>query len=159
MVEKSHPKESLRILNSKEKKEINERLMQQWGAELDKSFVFLLSNKEKLYIANADISMIDFSKVRVDTIGLYVCTVDDKSIRLSIEGSQLIGPKATKNVVDIDDDELDDWFGGRDIERTVKECSGPVIVRHNADFVGCGKMTAKGILNFVPKTRRINPAD
>jgi NOL1/NOP2/fmu family ribosome biogenesis protein len=148
-------KESLKILNTREKKDINQRMKEQWGCELDKSFVFLLSNKNKLYIADKDIGNLEFSKIRVDNAGLYVATVDDKGVRLSIEGSQLLGPIAKKNVLDISEDELNQWFRGADLEKDTKEVSGFIILKHNDDFIGCGKATEKGILNFVPKTRRI----
>ena len=162
MKEVKQPKESLRILNSREKKEINKRIRQQWGCELDKELVFLLSNKDKLYIADKDIGKIDSSSLRVDNLGLYVATVDCKGVRLSIEGSQLIGPKAGKNLLEVDGTQMREWFRGNDllIESTAtKEASGFVILKHEDDFIGCGKLTEKGILNFVPKTRRIMSSD
>jgi len=155
MKDEKQPRESLRVLNAREKKEINRLVNEQWGATLDKSLVFLMNNKEKLYIANPDINKTDFSKMKIDSIGLYFCTVSEDSVRLSIEGSQIIGPEAKKNVIDISDDELREWFRGQDIVREVTGCTGAVILRHGKDFVGCGKVTAKGILNFVPKPRRI----
>lgn len=121
---------------------------------MDKSSVFLLNNKNKLYIADKDIGSIDTSRLRVDNVGLYVATVDDKGIRLSIEGSQILGPSAKKNVIDIDAQELREWFRGNDLEKQA-ETKGFVILKHKNDFVGCGRSTEKGILNFVPKTRRI----
>jgi NOL1/NOP2/fmu family ribosome biogenesis protein len=155
MKEESQVRESLRILNSREKKAINERLMQQWGCEFDKSMVFLLSNKDKLYLADKDIELIDLSTIRVDRIGAYVATVDEKDVRLSIEGAQILGPHVKKNIIELSDAELNDWFHGKDIEKEVKDVSGFAILKHNNDFVGSGKITSKGILNFVPKTRRI----
>ncbi|MBU2561400.1 MAG: hypothetical protein KKD17_03815 [Nanoarchaeota archaeon] len=159
MDEKSSPKESLRILNTREKKGINQQVSSQWGCELDKSLVWLLSNKDKLYVADTGIGSMDFNKLKIDKIGLYVCTVSDKGVRLSIEGSQIIGPCANKNVVAVSDDELKVWFRGEDIEKTVDGCSGFVILKHDDDFIGCGKATEKGILNFVPKTRRVLSGD
>jgi len=153
------PKESLRILNSREKKEINQRVHEQWGCELDKSLVFILSNKDKLYLADPDIEMVDFKKIRLDRIGTYVATVDEKDVRLSIEGAQIIGPSAKKNVVDIEYDEMRDWFHGLDLAREDMKESGFVILKHDNDFLGSGKVTGKGILNFVPKARRILSAD
>ena len=158
MKETKPPKESLKILNTRDKKDINKSITEQWGCELDKSFVFLLSNKNKLYIADQDIGKIDTEKLRVDNLGLYVATVDDKGVRLSIEGSQLLGPIAKKNIVELDYKDMRDWFRGEDIKKDT-DCKGFVILKHNNDFIGCGKSTEKGILNFVPKTRRILSAD
>jgi NOL1/NOP2/fmu family ribosome biogenesis protein len=159
MRQEESPRESLNVLNSREKKLINEKIELQWGCELDKSLVWLLSNRDKLYVADHSIGSIDFKKLRIDKVGVYVATVDDKGVRLSIEGSQLLGPKAKMNLVDIDDDGLKRWLRGEDIEKDVRGCSGPVILRRGKDFVGCGKVTDKGILNFVPKARRILSSD
>jgi NOL1/NOP2/fmu family ribosome biogenesis protein len=148
-------KESLHIMNSREKKELNQRIMQQWGCDFDKSLVWLMSNKYKLYLSCKDIELIDLSKIRVDRIGAYVATVDDKSVRLSIEGTQILGPKADKNVVELSEKEMNDWFHGKDIDKEVTDASGFIILKCGDDFIGSGKITNKGILNFVPKTRRI----
>jgi NOL1/NOP2/fmu family ribosome biogenesis protein len=155
MKEQESPKASLKILNSREKKELNEKVEAQWGASFDKSLVFLMSNKEKVYIANPEISNIDFSKIKIDNVGLYICSIARDDIRLSIEGSQIIGCNAKKNVLKITDDEVRDWLRGLDLARRDTGFSGYVIIKHKDDFLGCGKVSEKGIFNFVPKTRRI----
>lgn len=162
MKETRQLKESLRILNSREKKDINRKVIDQWGCEFDKEMVFLMSNKNKLYIADSGIANIDTEGMRVDNLGLYVATVDDKGIRLSIEGSQILGPKAIKNILEVDEAAMRQWFRGNDLQKEKigsKDVSGFVILKHKDDFIGCGKMTEKGLLNFVPKTRRILSAD
>ncbi len=156
-----NPKESLKILNSREKKDINQKLKEHWSCELDKEFVFLFSNKNKLYIAEKDISLIDMDKLRVDNLGLYVATIDNKGVRLSIDGSQLLGPKAKKNIVGIPEELVKDWFKGKDLnleDIETGDSKGFVIVKNkdNDDFLGCGRLTAeRGLINFVPKARRI----
>jgi len=162
MKNKPSPKESMRILNSREKKEINARIRDQWGCEIDKDFVFLLSNKDKLYISDKDIALIDMDRLRVDNLGMYVATVDDKGVRLSIEGAQLLGPKAKKNIVTIPSHLVKDWFKGKDVDLASSEIGlgdseGFVILKNkdDGDFLGCGKITGRGLLNFIPKARRI----
>lgn len=157
--DKPSPKESLRILNSKEKKEINQQMKDQWGCDIDKDLVFLLSNKDKLYILGADMTKIDLERLRVDNMGLYVCTVNEKGVRLSIEGAQMLGPKATKNVLEIDDSEVKEWLRGNDLERDTRDCKGFIILKNKDDFIGCGKTTDNGVMNFVPKARRITSSD
>jgi NOL1/NOP2/fmu family ribosome biogenesis protein len=159
MREEESPRESLKVLNSREKKLVNERIYSQWGCGLDKQLVWLLSSKDRLYVAHPGVGSVGFNRLKVDKVGLYVATVDDKGVRLSIEGSQLIGPAAVKNVVDVSDDALRQWFRGEDIAVETGGCSGPVILRRGRDFVGCGKVTGKGVLNFIPKARRILGGD
>ncbi len=153
------PKSSLRILNTREKKELNQRIYEQWGCTLDKDMVFLMSNKGRLYVCDRDVGMLDFSRLRVDSMGLYVATVDEKGARLSIEGSQLLGSHASKNVIEIDYNCVRDWFKGHDLDagsKGIGYAEGFVILKsEEGDFLGCGKVTDKGILNFVPKARRV----
>ena len=108
---------SLKILNSREKKEINDRVKSQWGAEFSKEYAFLINTKKRVYLVNHEIDQLDFSRIKIDKLGLYVCHVSEKGVRLTIEGSQIIGPKATQNIVEISDKDLESWFKGEDLKK------------------------------------------
>ena len=87
---------------------------------------------------------------------MYFCDLENE-IRLSIEGSQIIGPKAAKNVVEINEEQTKEWLKGEDLEIDGKSnYSGFVIIKHNADFLGTGKYKENKILNYVSKSRRIS---
>ena len=146
----------LKFLNSKETKEILKLIEEQWGAKLKLDYTFAKNNKNRGFIINKDISKIDFSKLRINSIGMYFCDLENE-IRLSIEGSQIIGPKATKNVVEINGEQVKQWLKGEDLEIEDKSnCSGFVIIKHENDFLGTGKYKENKILNYVGKSRRIN---
>jgi len=113
-----------------------------------------MSAKNKIYIVNKDIQKIDAEKLRVNSYGLYFAELRDTEIRLSVEGSQIIGPKAKKNVVELSEKQLHDWFNGLDLD--IKHERSFVILKYNEDFVGCGKSTEEKILNYLPKIRRVN---
>ena len=144
----------LKILNSKEIKEILKLIETQWGAKLQLDYAFLKNKKNRIFIVNKDIGKIDFSKLRVNSIGMYFCEIDKLGIRLSIEGSQIVGPKATKNIIEINKEQTKQWLQGEDLE-----IKGPfsnfVIIKHNNDFLGTGKYKNNRILNYVGKGRRI----
>jgi len=146
--------QKLKILNKKEAKKILSMLEKQWGFRDELDYAFLQSEKSKIYIANREIFGLDLSKVKVNSYGLYFAEIKS-GIRLSIEGSQIIGPKAAKNVVELTGKEAKQWMSGIDIEKET-DAEGFVILRHAEDFLGTGKATKDGkILNFVPKTRRL----
>ena len=145
----------LKILNNKEIKEILEMVEEQWEAKIKLDYGLLKNNKNRVFIISKDISRIDVSKLRLNSVGMYFCEIDSKGIRLSIEGSQLIGPKATKNVVELDEVETRKWFKGEDLEKK-GDYSGFLIIKHNNDFLGTGKYVNGRILNYVGKTRRVN---
>jgi NOL1/NOP2/fmu family ribosome biogenesis protein len=158
------------FLNAKEAREIAKQINEQWDA----GFVFedfvVRSTKDKIYIINRDLEKIDFRNYNIEQFGLYIAHINDRNeVRLSIEGSQLIGPKAKKNIIDIGN--LGKvWMAGQDIPFKT-DCTGIVIIKSGDDYLGSGKVMIKEvsvfdaegnpkkemqqmILNFVPKTRR-----
>ncbi len=145
--------QNLKILNKKEIKRILSMLENQWGFKEEMVYAFLETEKGKIYIAKREIFDLDLSKVKINSVGMYFADARN-GIRLSIEGSQIVGPKATKNVVELDEDEAKLWMKGEDLDHPT-ESSGFVILMHKGDFLGSGNATADGrILNYVPKTRR-----
>ena len=109
----------------------------------------------KLWLVTKDVSKINVDKLRLETIGVYFARYDKRGdLRLSIEGTMMVGSKAKKNVVEINDKELYEWVRGIDLDKIIDDF-GYVILKHGKNFVGCGKAFSNGILNHVPKNRRI----
>ena len=146
----------LKILNNRDIKEIYHMIEEQWGAKIKLDYGFLKNNKDRVFVISKDISKIETSKLRINSAGMYFCEVYSNGIRLSIEGSQIVGAKATKNVVELSEEETKRWFKGDDLEKECRDCSGFVILRHGKDFLGNGKYANGKILNYVSKTRRVN---
>ncbi|MBW3013436.1 hypothetical protein KY340_04510 [Candidatus Woesearchaeota archaeon] len=148
----------LHILNTKETKEFKKEILDQWGVEFDDLFFVLRHPNGRTYIVNREIEEIDLSKLKISNIGLYFATWDDRGFRLSIEGSQMIGPKAKKNIIELDSKQAGEWLLGQEPELTEKQkagCTGFLIVKNKTDYMGCGKIAGNNLMNFVPKTRRI----
>ena len=173
----------LKILHTREIKRIIEIINKQWGCDLKKDlsgYVVLLSTKDKIYLLSRDFANVDDRNLNIDSAGMYFGEVlENNSMRLSIEGSQLVGPFAQKNAVELDDDESRSWLAGNDIEKDT-DAAGFVLLKNRNretgryDFLGCGKCRREGIgegagknigkkameksriLNYVPKTRRIS---
>jgi len=156
---------SMQVLSKKDQKPIIELMESTWGVRWEsidgfggvanEELVMLLSQKEKIYLGTRAMENLPLGEIRINTIGCYFGEYKGGDLRLSIEGAQMIGPHATKNIVEIDRPETEQWMKG---EMVVKETglSGFVLIKHGKDFIGCGKITGDGrILNFVPKTRRI----
>lgn len=150
--------QKLKILNKKEIKGILDILEKQFGFKGTLDYAFLLSEKNKIYIINKEVEKVDLSKLRVNSYGLYIAELRDNKIRLSIEGSQLIGPKSTKNILELDDKTAREWLKGVDIDYK-GGLKGFIMIKDKKDFLGCGKVAIGKILNYVPKTRRLNVSD
>lgn len=151
--------QNLKILNKKEIKKLLELVKNQWGCDINLDYVFLTNQKNRFFLANKEVFDIDLKKIRINSIGLYFGEhVNEKEFRLSIEGSQLVGPKATKNVVELDDSEARQWLKGEDIDKET-DFEGFVIIKNSNDYMGTGKAKDNKILNYVPKTRRLSVSD
>ena len=145
--------EKLIVINTRDVKEITTQIQEQWGCTLSLPGAFFKSVRDKIYYADKGVGLIDWKHLKVNSIGMYFADVH-RGVRLSIEGSQLVGPQAKKGVVLLTDKEAQDWMQGLDLD---KECNeeGFVILQHNKDFLGCGKAMPDKILNYVPKVRRL----
>ena len=144
----------LKILNNKEVKGILKLLDNQFGFKDRLDYVFLMNKKNKIYLVNKDIERIDIDNLRIDAIGLYFGEVNHGSLRLSIEGSQMIGKRVRKNIVELGKEDAELWSMGNDIDKEFN-VYGFVILKHKKDFIGCGKYKEGKIFNYVPKERRL----
>ena len=146
---------SLKILNNKEKKKIIELMKNYYGtSEIKLDYVFMKNKDDKVYLLSKDFSKIDTENIRINSIGMYFAKLYPNGIRLSIEGSQLIGPLAKKNILEVNNDEVKNWVKGYDI-LTDERFNGYVIIKNNNDYFGWGFYREGKIENMIPKDRRI----
>jgi len=150
--------QTLKILNSREIKGIFGLIEKQWGCRPELDYAFLMNSQGKIYLSEKEVFSLDLKKIRVDTLGMYFGEMKNNELRLSIEGSQLVGPYAKKNVVELSDSDARNWIRGEDIEISLDHPAF-VIIKNKKDFIGTGKCSEKSILNFVPKARRPMSAD
>ena len=148
--------QNIKILNKKEIKKIYELVKKQWDASINLDCAFLKNAKGKVYVVGKDISRLDLGKLRINSIGMYFGEMRNWELRLSIEGSQIVGKKAKKNVMELNEEEMKQWMRGNDLEKE-GDLSGFILIKHKDDFLGCGKYREGKIVNFVGKSRRINP--
>lgn len=154
---------NLKILNSRETKHIYERLKEQYGFNYDKTtqeYIFLMNKDNRIYIVSRNIEILPYDEMKIDSVGMYLGELYKESVRLSIEGSQMIGPSSDKNIIELSKDEMIEWIKGADIEHedTGKEF---IIIKYNnldtgkADYLGAGKYKDGKIMNYVSKSRRL----
>jgi NOL1/NOP2/fmu family ribosome biogenesis protein len=148
-------KDNYAYMPSRELKQFFKMIEEQYGKvpEIFEKLAFI-RGKERIYVINRDIEKVDLKNIRVNSMGLYIAELKNDQLRVSIEGSQLIGPTAKKNVCELTKDQLRQWFMGQDID-VDGSYEGFVILKHGQDYVGSGKFKEGIILNFVPKARRL----
>lgn len=143
----------LTVLNSGERAVLEDTLRDQYGVETLPNRVYLETNKEKVYVVSHGLRDIAWEQLRIDRAGVYVGKWLSDGFRPSVEGAQLFGPLASKNVVELGKQGLMDWLKGRDVD-TMYEDSRFVLVRYQDDFVGGAKMKNGTLLNSVSKARK-----
>jgi len=147
-------KPKLEVLNTREIKEIRKLLDSQFDFASDLDYVFLKNEKNKIFIVSKDFKKIDFDKLRINTIGLYFGEWRRNELRLSLEGSQMVGPLAGKNVVSLDEQQLKWYFEGMDLDMDLGAENRFVLLKFRKDFIGCAKYKERKLLNFMPKEHR-----
>jgi len=97
-----NPYKNYKVLNKKQIKEFHQELKKQFNFE-GKLDYNLFQKNDKIYIVSKALNKIQLEKLNLNSLGLYIAKKELYGIRLSIEGSQLIGPKSKKNILEVND--------------------------------------------------------
>ncbi len=146
-------------LTKREIKEIEEIIRKNYGANFKFKDIVFKTSKDKIWILSRMFKNIDISRVVINSAGLYFGRLKrNKKIKLSIEGAQLIGENATKNIVEVDEEEAKRFIQGLNIKRFKKvnaELNNFVLVKYKKDILGVGILRETHVENLLPKSRRI----
>jgi len=145
-VEKANVKELKRIIESN------------YGSEFSFKNYNVYTNKSgRIFIVSKHIPQ-DLAKHAIG-FGLHFGTLKKGGkIHLTIEGSQLVGPTAKKNIVLLEKDEIFRFIEGMSVSKFKPincELKNFVIITDGKDFFGSGIFRGNYIESLVPKGRRI----
>ena len=91
----------MKILHKKQVNHILNELKEYYGIkELEIGYLFIQNNKDRIYLVSKEFRSLNTKDLRINGLGLYFLNVS-KGLRLSIEGSQIIGEKATTNIHEV----------------------------------------------------------
>jgi len=149
----------LKILNKNQKQELLTKLEGQFGIkEIPGQIV--MKGKEKLFLFSGSFTYREIKKLEeltiIERIGIYFAKIDENSnsLRLSIEGVQLLKDQINKNIFDLNEKDVENWMKGQELNiKTGKK--GFLIMKYKNDFLGTGKASEEKIGNFIPKIRRL----
>jgi NOL1/NOP2/fmu family ribosome biogenesis protein len=146
---------NIEFIKSNEKREIVEKLREQFGIN-KLPYLLIRTGKEKIRAFSGSLSkeeIMELGKIaRVELIGSYLIK-DEGLYRLSFDAVSLLKGQISKNIIDVSDEQLAQWIRVYDLELAGPQ--GVVVIRHNSDFIGCGKSNGKTIYNHIPKDRRL----
>ena len=146
-------------LNTRDVKHFNSLVESRFGASFSNDILYLKNPDRKIFVISQEAASLPYDGLRVNNIGLYIAQVDRDVIRLSIEGSQLLGKTAKKNIVELTDKQINEWIRGEDVILTEDQKEGLergfLIIKHKEDFYGSGRLDEIKLTNFVSKPRRL----
>ncbi|MDA3836601.1 MAG: hypothetical protein PF542_03180 [Nanoarchaeota archaeon] len=153
----SAPTETTTILEGKELKKFKEQLEEQFGITEIPGKV-IKRGKEKVFLFTGDFTEKEMKtlgyEVFVERAGTYIAKDMEDAFRLSIEGSQIFKNQITKNIVELNEEEMDTWMHGSEVLKKTG-LKGYVVMKYKNDMLGCGKASEQKITNFIPKSRRL----
>lgn len=141
-----------------DKKEIQDKLTEQFGIK-EIPGILLTRGAERIFLYQGDLTEKDIAKLEnnkfsLERIGMYFGKEQNNLIRLSIDAIHLLQDQITKNIFELNDEQVNEWLHGSElnIETGKKEF---LIMKYKNDFLGCGKASELKISNFIPKNRRL----
>lgn len=146
----------LALLKKSEKKKLLDFLKQRFEFTEKLYHYFIKSGRNKIRIISKDFERVDLRGMKVEILGLYFARWDKDELRLSIEGSQIVGKCAKKNVLELNKNQANEWMSGKNFIVDAKNIEeGFVILKYGEDFLGCGKLLKNKIWSYIPKWRRV----
>ena len=148
----------LEILHNKTKKKILAKLNEKYGIE-KLPYLLIQTGKEKIRGYSGNLSkeeiMLLSRRLNIEAIGLYLMKEEGfkGDIRFSFDAPSVLDIK--KGIVEINEEQKDEWLKGQDIFIEDKEIRGSMVLKYKNNFLGSGKAGEGRITNFVPKERRI----
>lgn len=154
-----HNYPQLKILNRKQKTEIETQLENQFGIK-EITGIIIKRGTERLFLYQGNLTEQQIKELEkdlhIERIGIYFAKIVEKenTIRLSIEGTHILKNQITKNIFKLTKEQLEQWMKGSELNiKTGKK--GFFVIKYENDFLGCGKISTEKIGNFIPKNRRL----
>ena len=147
----------LKIFNSNEKQEIVNKLKKQFGIK-NVQGIFVQRGVGRLFLFQGDFTKKQIQELErtipIERVGVYFGKEQGGQIRLSIDGVHILKNQITKNIFELNKEQVELWMKGNELEiQTGKR--GFLIMKYKNDFLGCGKASELKITNFIPKSRRL----
>lgn len=151
----------IKILGKNEKEKIELELKERFGINKIPGII-ISKGKERLYLFTGDLSKFPLDKLEdriiIEKMGIYFAKIiidkGEEKIKLSIEGTSILSEQIKKNIFELNDEQLQDWMEGKELNITHNK-KGLLVMKYENDFLGSGKASENKITNFIPKNRRL----
>jgi len=146
----------MKYIKSPQKRHLLEELKEIYGLT-SLPYLLIEGGKKKIRAFSGNLTKEEISKLReitrVEVIGMYLISQKDAQPRLSFDSLNLLKDQITKNIIEIDKQQFQQWIRGHDLE--FKTQRGTIVLKYQDDLVGVGKSNGEKIFNYVPKERKL----
>ena len=148
---------TLKIFTEKEKKELIEKLEEQFGIKEIQGLVTMFG-AERMFLFQGNMGAKEIQELQnliyLERVGIYFAKEQNDQIRLSMEGVYVLKNQITKNIFELNKEQAEEWMLGQElpIKTGTKEF---LVMKYGEYFLGCGKASEEKIGNFIPKNRRL----
>jgi NOL1/NOP2/fmu family ribosome biogenesis protein len=117
----------------------------------------LILKGEKIWIVSKSITEKDLSGFKVEGIGLLFARYFNrqKKFKPTTNTLQVFGKYATKNIVELNEEEKNQYIKGYNLKKELSLEEGYVIIKSGKSILGCGLYREGEIKNQIPKARII----
>jgi len=144
------------FIKSNEKKKILVELEEIYGIT-NLPYLLLETGKKKLRAFSGHLSKEEILQLtnltNVELIGTYLISKKDADLRLSFDAVSLLKNQITKNILNINEEQFNEWIRGYDLNISTQR--GIIVIKYKNDLIGVGKSNGDKIFNYVPKERKL----
>lgn len=146
-----------KFLNSREIKELTIELEELYGINNLNNYQLIETGKRKIRAFSGSLLKEEMLKlaqsIRIEIIGMYMISKKDDQARINFDALQILKNQITKNIIEINKEQLEKWIRGYDLE--IRAQRGTIVLKFEEDLVGVGKSNGERIFNYTPKERKI----
>lgn len=159
-------------LNSKSRKVFYQKIQEYFGVptEFKLDGIIFKNYKNKHYLLSNKFADVVDAGYNSRVLGLYIAEISEyNEIRLSIEGSQLIGPVATKHLLELSPEQKERFIRGDDLDIATQiqeqELKNHFYILYYTDkyamknYIGTAKIKNGQLFNYTPKARRVRDGE
>jgi len=146
----------MKIIKSSQKKKLQKELEEIYGLPV-LSYQLIQGGKKRLRAFSGSLTreqLLELKKIaKVELVGMYLISEKDTEPRLSFDAVSLLRKKITKNIIEINKEQFEQWIRGYDLEMQTQK--GTIVIKYNNDLIGIGKSNGEKVFNYIPKERKI----
>jgi len=154
----------LSFIYKNDKKKLIEQLNYYGITKLN--YLLSASGREKVRGYSGNLTTDELTKlnqeVGTELVGMYLFHIYSDELRLSFDAISALKDQITKNILELDEKQAEEFLKGRDIalseedkKKWLSEPRGFKVIKFKDDLIGTCKLTHDRIVNYLPKERRL----